>query len=243
MGEGAAPDAALGSLLAEDPAASVRQVAFVDARGRVAAHTGDRCIPGAGHLVGDGYSVQANLMLTDDVPRAMARAYEAATGPLAERMLAALEAAQRAGGDLRGRQSAALLVVRGAASAAPWTDRRVDLRVEDHPDPLAELGRLLRLHRAYGLMNEGDEAMAAGEPDRALQRYGAAEAMVPDNDEFVFWHAVTLVGTGRVEEALPVFARAFRMNPLWRLLVPRLVEKGHLPDLPGLRERILAAGD
>jgi len=238
--QGRSPAEALEALLAEDASADVRQVAFVDSRGRVAAHTGARCIPGAGHRTGKGYSVQANLMLTDDVPDAMARAYEAAEGPLAERLLAALEAAQHAGGDARGRQSAALLVVRGEASERPWTDRLIDLRVEDDPHPLAELTRLLRLHRAYDLMNAGDEAVAAGDMAVALERYAAAEGLVPDNDEFVFWHAVTLVGNDREEEALPLFGRAFRMNPFWMTLVPRLIEKGHLPDTPGLAERVLA---
>jgi uncharacterized Ntn-hydrolase superfamily protein len=236
-----APDA-LRKLVAKDTAADVRQVAFIDARGRVAVHTGERCIPGAGHRTGDGYSVQANLMLGDDVPQRMAEAYEAARGPLAERMLAALEAAQRAGGDLRGRQSAALVVVRAEPSDQPWSDRRVDLRIEDHPRPLAELDRLLRLHRAYELMNEGDEAVAEDDMPRALERYAAAEAMFPDNDEFVFWHAVTLVTNGRTDESLSLFRRAFRMNPAWTRLVPRLVEKGHLPDAPGLTDRILAEG-
>jgi uncharacterized Ntn-hydrolase superfamily protein len=233
---------ALSSLVARDGGADVRQVAFVDARGRVAAHTGERCIPGAGHRTGDGYSVQANLMLTDDVPQAMARAYEAASGPLAERLLASLEAAQRAGGDLRGRQSAALLVVRGEPSDRPWTDRLIDLRVEDHPRPLVELSRLLRLQRAYELMNEGDEAMSRGDMPLALARYAEAERRVPDNDEFVFWHAVTLVTNDRIDESLPLFGRAFRMNPAWMKLVPRLVERGHLPQRPGLVQRILAAG-
>jgi uncharacterized Ntn-hydrolase superfamily protein len=230
---------ALQALLADDPNPTVRQIAFVDARGRVAAHTGESCIPGAGHVVGDGFSVQANLMLTDDVPRAMAAAFEAATGPLAERMLAALAAAQAAGGDIRGKQSAALLVVRARASERPWTDRLVDLRVEDSPRPLEELERLLRLHRAYEKMNAGDEALTAEEVSRAMALYAEAEGMFPDNDEFVFWHAVTLTGTGRVDEALPLFERAFRMNPNWALLVPRLPEAGQLPDDPELVERIL----
>jgi uncharacterized Ntn-hydrolase superfamily protein len=236
-----APDA-LRKLVAKDTAADVRQVAFVDSRGRVAVHTGERCIPGAGHRTGDGYSVQANLMLGHDVPERMAEAYEAARGPLAERMLAALQAAQRAGGDLRGRQSAALVVVRAEPSDQPWSDRLVDLRVEDHARPLVELDRLLRLHRAYELMNEGDDALAEDDMARALKRYAAAEAMFPENDEFVFWHAVTLVTNGRTDEALPLFRRAFRMNPAWTRLVPRLVEKGHLPDAPGLADRILAEG-
>jgi uncharacterized Ntn-hydrolase superfamily protein len=181
-------------------------------------------------------------MLSAEVPDAMAEAFESARGPLAERLLAALRAAEAAGGDVRGRQSAALVVVRLEPTAAPWTDRLVDLRVEDHERPLAELDRLLRLHRAYGLMNRGDEALASGEMKSALALYAAAEEMFPENHEFVFWHAVTLVTNGRADEALPLFARAFRMNPSWMLVVPRLVEKGHLPEDADLSRRILAAG-
>jgi uncharacterized Ntn-hydrolase superfamily protein len=242
MRKGESPVAALRRLAAADPHPEVRQVAFVDARGRVAAHTGKSCIPGAGHVTGEGYSVQANLMLTDDVPQAMSRAYESAEGALAERLLAALRGAQQAGGDIRGKQSAAILVVRARASEKPWTDRLIDLRVEDHDHPLEELGRLLRLHRAYEMMNRGDEAMAAGEMERALSEYAAAEAMFPGNDEFIFWHAVTLVTNDRVEQALPLFDRAFRMNPNWKLLVPRLPGVGQLPDDEDLIARILATG-
>jgi len=239
LAAGKSPAEALAALVAADPHPEVRQVAIVDVEGRVAAHTGPACIPGAGHVTGDGFSVQANLMLTGDVPEAMARDFRAAEGPLAERMLAALEAAQQAGGDIRGKQSAAILVVRGRATDAPWTDRLIDLRVEDDPEPVVELRRLLRLHRAYERMNRGDEAMAEGRIDDALRDYAAAEEMFPDNDEFVFWHAVTLAGTGRRDEALPVFERAFRMNPSWVLLVPRLVTVGQLPDTPGLVDAIL----
>lgn len=242
MRNGESPVEALKRLVAADPHPEVRQVAYVDAQGRVAAHTGKACIPGAGHKTGEGYSVQANLMLTDDVPEAMAAAFEASSGPLAERLLAALDAAQRAGGDIRGKQSAAILVVRGKPSEKPWTDRLVDLRVEDHDHPLAEMRRLLRLHRAYEMMNRGDEAVAAGDMERALAEYTAAEEMFPENDEFVFWHAVTLVTNDRLEESLPLFERAFRMNPSWKLLVPRLVNVGQLPDDEKLIRRILAAG-
>jgi uncharacterized Ntn-hydrolase superfamily protein len=242
MRNGQAPSDALRILLEQDPQRAVRQVAFVNAAGQVAAHTGDLCIPGAGHKIGDGYSVQANLMLTDDVPQAMAEAFENSTGPLAERMLEALKAAQRAGGDIRGKQSAALLVVRAESTETPWSDRLVDLRVEDHEHPVEELDRLLRLHRAYESMNAGDEAMAQGKMDQALSHYAQAEAMFPTNDEFVFWHAVTLVTNDRTDDSLPLFDRAFRMNPAWMLLVPRLVEKGHLPGTEGLAERILSVG-
>ncbi len=242
MRRGEPPDQALRELLGKDPHPEVRQVAFVDAAGRVAAHSGDRCVPAAGHRTGAGYSVQANLMLSSEVPDAMAKAFERSTGALAERLLAALDAAQAVGGDVRGKQSAALLVVRGKASDKPWTDRLVDLRVDDSDHPLAELRRLYDLSRAYDLMNQGDDAVAAGRMDQALARYSEAERMFPDNDEFVFWHAVTLVTNGRTEDALPLFARAFRMHPAWMLLVPRLPGVGQLPSTRGLVERILAQG-
>jgi uncharacterized Ntn-hydrolase superfamily protein len=242
MKQGVAPKEALAQLLTADAQRDVRQVAFVDASGRAAAHTGAKCIPGAGQHVGNGYTTEANLMLTEEVPDAMAKAFEAAKGPLAERMLAALNAAQSVGGDVRGRQSAAILVVRAKASDKPWTDRIVDLRIEDHSEPLKEMSRLLTLHRAYELMNRGDDAVALGKMDDALRFYGSAAAMVPDNDEFVFWTAVTLVANGRTDEALPRFAKAFRMNPSWMILVPRLPAVGQLPETPGLVARILAVG-
>ncbi len=242
MKQGVAPGEALARLLAADAQRDVRQVAMVDGKGRVAVHTGAKCVPAASHHVGDGYTTEANLMLTSGVPDAMAKAFEAATGPLAERMLAALEAAQGAGGDLRGKQSAAILVVRAKATAKPWTDRIVDLRIEDHPEPIKEMRRLLTLHRAYEMMNRGDDASAAGRMDVALEEYGNAGALVPDNDEFVFWTAVALCANGRADDALPMFAKAFRMNPAWMLLVPRLPGVGQLPATPGLVARILAVG-
>jgi uncharacterized Ntn-hydrolase superfamily protein len=240
--QGVAPREALAKLLAADPQSDLRQVGIVDAAGRSASHTGAKCIPGAGSHIGVSYATQANLMLTNEVPDAMAAAFEKATGPLAERMLAALDAAQAVGGDIRGRQSAAILVVRGKATDKPWTDRIVDLRIEDHPQPLVEMRRILTLHRAYEKMNRGDEAVALGKMDDALREYSDAQRMVPENDEFVFWTAVTLVGNSRTDEAMPLFARAFRMNPSWMLLVPRLPGVGQLPTTPGLVEKILAVG-
>jgi uncharacterized Ntn-hydrolase superfamily protein len=242
MKRGVAPKEALAQLLAADPQSDVRQVAFVDATGRVAVHTGAKCIPGAGHHVGDGFTTESNLMLTNEVPDAMAAAFTSAKGPLAERMLAALDAAQGVGGDIRGKQSAAILVVRSKPSDKPWTDRLVDLRIEDHPEPLREMRRLLTLHRAYELMNQGDDAVAAGSMAVALKRYGDAAALVPENDEFLFWTAVTLVSNQRTDDALPLFAKAFRMNPSWMLLLPRLPGVGQLPATPGLVAKILAVG-
>jgi uncharacterized Ntn-hydrolase superfamily protein len=242
MGKGLSAPEALRQLLKEDDESAVRQVAMVDARGNSAAHTGNLCIPAAGHHQGEGYSVQANLMLDEGVWPAMARAYETHPGDLADRLLAALEAAQEAGGDIRGRQSAAILVVRGQPTGRVWSDRVFDLRVEDHPQPVQELKRLVGLARAYNLMNEGDEHVAGQRYDEALQAYAEAERMVPENDEFIFWHAVALVSIDRLRDALPVFRRAFLMNPSWWILIPRLVEVGLLPDDPVVIESIEAMG-
>ena len=234
-----APDALKG-LIAADEGRDVRQVAMVDATGRVAAYTGARCIPAAGDRVGNGFSVQANLMEKDTVWPAMAKAFEAARGDLAERMLAALDAAEAQGGDIRGRQSAALLVVKGVSSGRPWQDKLFDLRVEDHAAPLVELRRLVGLQRAYNLMNEGDLAVEKKDDAGALKAYSAAEALVPDNAEMAYWHAVALVNMGRVDESLPIFAKAFRLHPKWRDLTPRLPKAGLLPDDPKLIARIVA---
>ena len=234
-----APDALKG-LIAADEGRDVRQVAMIDATGRVAAYTGARCIPAAGDRVGEGYSVQANLMEKDTVWPAMAKAYESSRGDLAERLLAALEAAESQGGDIRGRQSAAILVVKGVSSGRPWQDRLFDLRVEDHPSPVVELRRLVTLQRAYNLMNEGDLAVEKKDDAGALKAYSSAEALVPDNAEMAYWHAVALVNMGRVDEALPVFAKAFRLHPKWRDVTPRLPKAGLLPDDPKLIARIVA---
>ncbi|HUP00616.1 MAG TPA: DUF1028 domain-containing protein [Gemmatimonadota bacterium] len=241
MRAGRSAPQALAGLIAADEHPEVRQVAMVDVQGRVAAHTGERAIIAAGHETGGNYSVQANLMENPTVWPAMARAFEAAEGDLAARMLAALEAAEAQGGDIRGRQSAALLVVSGEPTGRPWVDRIYDLRVEDHPEPLAELRRLLELARAYRDMNAGDEAMTVGDVAAAVERYEAAMERVPENAEMAYWTAVTLAGEGRVEEALPLFERAFAADSRWAVLTPRLVVAELLPADPELLERILAA--
>jgi uncharacterized Ntn-hydrolase superfamily protein len=233
-----APDA-LKALLAGDEARDVRQVAMIDAQGRVLAHTGSKDIQDAGHIVGRDYSVQANLMLNDKVWPAMSRAFENAKGDLAERMLAALDAAQEAGGDIRGRQSAALIVVTGKPTGRPWTDRIFDLRVDDSPEPLKELRRLVTLQRAYNHMNAGDLAVEKKDNEGALREYSAAEKLVPDNAEMIYWHAVALVNMGRIDESLPLFRRVFAMDKNWATLTPRLPKSGLLPDDAKLIERIM----
>ena len=231
----------LKGLLAADESREVRQVTILDASGKVAAHTGSKCIPAAGHHVGEGYSVQANLMLNDTVWPAMSKAFEAAEGDLAERMIVALEAAQAAGGDIRGRQSAALIVVSGKPTGKPWQDRLYDLRVDDNPEPVAELRRLVKLQRAYNLMNEGDAAVERKDHEAALKAYASAEALVPGNAEMMYWHAVALVNMKRVDESLPLFAKVFKLDPNWKTLTPRLVGVGLLPDDPAALEKILGS--
>lgn len=234
-----APDA-LRSLLASDEFENVRQVAMVDAEGNVSNHTGDDAIAEHCDLVGDGYAVQANMMWKPTVCSAMSAAFENADGDLAERLMAALEAAEGEGGDVRGKQSAALLVVNGDIAEPAWAGREFDLRIEDHPDPISEMRRLLTMARAYRLMNEGDEHMTNGDIEAAVVAYSGAEALVPDSHEMIFWHAATLAAAGEVEASLPMFRRAFAMWPRWRELVQRLPAAGLMPDDPALMERILS---
>lgn len=241
MRAGRTANQALASLLATDPGKDVRQVAMIDSKGNVATHTGEKCIQGAGHTAGKDYSVQANLMMNDRIWPAMAKGYEESTGSLAERLLAALDAAQSAGGDIRGKQSAAILIVNANSTGKPWADRVMDLRIEDHPEPLAELRRLVNLHRAYQHMNSGDLAIEKNDIEAALREYRAAEAMFPNNLEMKFWHAVSLANAGRVEEALPIFRSVFAKDRNWATLVQRLPRSGLLPENPQLMRRILAA--
>jgi uncharacterized Ntn-hydrolase superfamily protein len=234
-----APDT-LKELLAKDEGREVRQVAMIDAQGRVDAWTGKNDIQAAGHIVGNNFSVQANLMLNDKIWPAMARAFENTRGDLADRMLAALDAAQAAGGDIRGRQSAALIVVTGKPTGLPWKDRTFDLRVDDSPEPLKELRRLVRLQRAYNHMNAGDLAVEKKDNEGALREYSAAERLVPDNAEMIYWHAVALVNMGRVDDSLPLFRRVFAMDRNWVTLTPRLPKSGLLPDDPKIINRIIS---
>jgi uncharacterized Ntn-hydrolase superfamily protein len=237
---GLSPQQAVDALLANDEGEAYRQLAILDAQGRVATHTGAKCIAGAGHITGENFSVQANMMLNDDVWPAMARAFEETEGPLAERLVAVLKAAQEAGGDIRGKQSAALLVVRAEPTGNIWEDRIIDLQIADNPRPIEELERQLRVHRAYDHMNRGDLALEAGDMEEALAEYSAAEAMFPKNEEMKFWHAVTLANNGQVEPSLPIFREVFAMNEDWRTLLPRLVPSGLLTVDPEVLEKILA---
>jgi len=230
MRTGISAPAALTSLLRADPDSAVRQVAMIDATGRVLAHTGSRNIQAAGHHVGRWYSVQANLMESDRVWPAMARAFETTSGDLADRMLAALKAAQGEGGDIRGAQSAAMIVVSGDRTRPPW-EKSIDIRVEDNPDPLGELQRLLTVARAYRAATDGDNFVTAGQMDSALASYRRAGSLLTDeqtNGELVFWQAVTMLDTGRRDGAVPLFRRAFAQDARWMELVWRLPSAGLL---------------
>jgi uncharacterized Ntn-hydrolase superfamily protein len=268
-----APEALYG-LLVPDKNKQVRQVAMIDANGRVAAWTGCKDIPAAGQHVnvptglmpineaqagkidpncvgryesGTVFSTEANLMSNDKVWPAMAKAFEEAKGDLADRMLAALDAAQAVGGDIRGRQSATLIVVSGKPTGKPW-DRIFDLRVDDAAEPLKELRRLVALNRAYNHMNAGDLAVEHKDNEGALREYAAAEEIASRTPgvlpsrlaEMIYWHAVALVNMGRVEESLPLFKKVFAMDRNWAELTPRLSKVGLLPDDPKLLERIVA---
>jgi uncharacterized Ntn-hydrolase superfamily protein len=210
---------ALGELLAADPLAAVRQVGVVDARGGVSVHTGPDCIPCAGDATGAHWSCQANMMERETVPAAMSAAFEAAEGDLPARLLAALEAAEGEGGDVRGRQSAALLVVPSEGEA--WR-ARVDLRVEDHMDPLGELARLLTLQRAYELAGAADELMAAGRADEAGALYRRAAEIAPGSDELLFWAGLAIANAGDVEGGADAVRRAAEAQPNWLVLLDRL---------------------
>lgn len=210
MQAGYTAEQALKALTAGDPLAEVRQCAIVDAAGRVAAHTGAKCIPAAGHQLGDGFSCQANLMEKDTVWAAMAHAYTTTDAPLAERMMAALEAAEAEGGDIRGKQSAAMVVVTGSPNGRFWEDRIIDLRVEDAPEPLPELRRLLRIKRSYMALSEADRLSDAGDKAAASAKAEEAIRMSPDMVEIRFWAGLEMAINGDVDGGCERMAQVVR---------------------------------
>ena len=228
MRSGKTASQALKILIDGDEGGAYRQLAIIDTMGNVAVYTGEKCIADAGHISGNNFSVQANMMLNKKVWPAMAAAFEHTKGPLAERMLSALEAGQREGGDIRGQQSAAILVVRGKSTGQIWKDRLIDLRVEDNPEAVKEIGRVLRLFRAYEHMNNGDLAIEHGDETAALNEYGAAEKMFPDNIEMRYWHAVSLVNIHKTDMALPIFKDIFLHDTNWVQLTRRIVRNDML---------------
>ncbi|HEX5621757.1 MAG TPA: DUF1028 domain-containing protein [Solirubrobacteraceae bacterium] len=233
IADGATADDALRELIEADPLGAVRQVGVVDAAGNVAVHTGANCIPCAGDALGPHWSCQANMMAHDTVPQAMSAAFEHAEGDLADRLMAALKAAEGEGGDVRGRQSASIVVV--PAEGEPW-QTRIDLRVEDHTDPLGELERLLRLRRAYELAGQGDELMGGGRPVEAGALYRRAAELAPESDELLFWSGLALAHSGDEQAGVDAVRRAIAVHPGWATLLERLS-----PDFAPAGERVRAA--
>jgi|HubBroStandDraft_4_1064222.scaffolds.fasta_scaffold30913_1 uncharacterized Ntn-hydrolase superfamily protein len=227
---GVDPETALAALTGADSDQRHRQVAFVDAAGHIAVHTGDQCIEAAGHTTGDGVSCQANMMRGPQVWPAMLEAYHASVGDLADRLMAALDAAEAAGGDIRGRQSAAMLVVKASSSGQPWQDRLVDLRVDDAEDPLGELRRLLSVHRGYQRMEIAEQRQVAGDMDGSLEAYEQARTLLAGNDEATFWAAILMADAGRVEEGKALLADIASREPGWRELLQRLPAAGLLSN-------------
>ncbi len=233
---------ALAAVMAADPNPQVRQVAMVDRDGRVAVHTGARCIPEAGHHTGAGYSVQANLMQKATVWEAMAAAYEGTAEPLAERMMAALEAAEVEGGDIRGKQSAAMLIVDATVHPGWWDGRLIDLRVEDHPEPLVELRRLLGVKRAYDATTEAERAADRGDP-QAAQLTARALQLGRDHVELRFWLGLRMAGQGDLETAVAILRGVLKQDERWLETMRRLPHADLLkPELLAqLEERLKTA--
>ncbi len=224
MKQGLTPQQAMDALIANDDGEMYRQVAFINTKGVVATHTGSLCIDEAGHRQGRNFSVQANMMLNNTVWDAMANAFESTSGSLAERMLAALKAAQNKKGDIRGSQSAAILIVKGEATGNDWEDTIMDLRVEDNANPIAELERLIKINKAYDFMNKGDLAMEVGDSKKAEELYLDAQKLFPDNLEMQYWYAINLLNNKEFKKAHPILKSIFKIDPNWRTLTSRLVE-------------------
>ncbi len=228
MEQGLSPKQALTALLENDKGESVRQVAMLNAQGETATHTGSQCIEAAGHRQGSNFSVQANLMLNNTVWDAMATAFETTKGTLAERILAAMKAAQAEGGDMRGQQSAAILIVKANSTGNSWQDTVMDLRVEDNKHPIEELERLMKIHQAYNYMNDGDLAMEDGNSKEAERLYLEAQKMFPQNVEMKFWYAINLLNNNEYKKAKPILKSIFKEDKNWQILIPRLVKSNLL---------------
>jgi uncharacterized Ntn-hydrolase superfamily protein len=238
MRDGVAPADALRRLLDADPRRGTRQVALLDSQGRAAAHTGSACVAAAGHRTGDGVSVQANMMTDDTVWPAMLVAYERASGDLAARLVAALEAAEASGGDIRGRQSAALLVVAGARAEKPWQGRLFDLRVDDHADPVTEIARVLRMKRAQNAQGRFVGAATAGHMDEAAEALREAMQLAPQSGETRLAAAMACSFQGRHDEARRILRDLFDARPHLAEWMSRMIEAGYIPQDPTLLEMI-----
>jgi len=236
-------DEVLKKLIEADNGRDFRQLAMLDKNGKIIAYTGSKCVKSAGHIIGKNYSVQANMMLNDNVVPAMAKSLEENCNlPLAERVVKAMQAAQDAGGDIRGKQSAVLLVV-STKPTEEWADKKINLRVDDHQEPLLELDRLLQIHRAYEHMNNGDLAIEHDDMELALKEYAAAEQMFPENLEMKYWKAIALANNGKLEMALPIFKEIFAKDMNWYEMTKRLPSSGLLMVKEEEMKQILNQGN
>lgn len=227
---GEAPVEALAALLATDPDAAVRQVGIVDGDGRAAAHTGDRCVTAAGHATAEGVSIQANMMERATVWPAMLATWTATAGDdFVDRLLAVLRSAEGEGGDIRGRQSA-VLIVSGRPDEAAWK-REVDLRVDDHPAPLDELERLVRLQRGYDALDRAEEQVRVGDLAGAGATSAEASLLAPDDGQVMAWRAIGMAAAGMIEPARDLLAVATAMNPRWPEFLRRFAASGAQPEL------------
>ena len=227
MENGVSAEEALKNLTDKDEGRDFRQAAMLDVNGSVNAFTGEKCIESAGHFVGENFSVQANMMLNDEVIPAMKKAFQDNSNlPLAERIIKVFEAAESVGGDIRGKQSAALIVVGAEKTSNVWEDKKIDLRVDDSSNPIKEIKRLLKVHRAYDHMNKGDLAIEENDMDNALSEYGKAQVLFPENHEMSFWKAIALLNNGKKEAARPILKKVFKENPNWKKLIYRLPKSG-----------------
>ena len=227
MENGVSAEEALKNLTDKDEGRDFRQAAMLDVNGSVNAFTGEKCIESAGHFVGENFSVQANMMLNDEVIPAMKKAFQDNSNlPLAERIIKVFEAAESVGGDIRGKQSAALIIVGAEKTSNVWEDKKIDLRVDDSSNPIKEIKRLLKVHRAYDHMNKGDLAIEENDMDKALSEYGKAQVLFPENHEMSFWKAIALLNNGKKEAARPILKKVFKENPNWKKLIYRLPKSG-----------------
>jgi uncharacterized Ntn-hydrolase superfamily protein len=231
----------LAALLGADAERDVRQVGIVDATGRAAAWTGARCVPAAGHATADGVAVAANMMERPTVWPAMLETYLAARGAFEDRLLAALRAGEGEGGDIRGRQSAALLVS-GAPDQPAWR-RSTDLRVDDHPEPLDELERLLGLGRAYDLLDVAEARGASGDLAGAAAASAESGRLAPGDGQVAVRRAVGMAAAGLDEPARALLAAATATNPRWPEFLRRFADAGPQPELVDAARRLLAGGD
>jgi len=239
--KGISPRMALKNLLEKDNRREVRQIGMINMNGETAVHTGKHCIAYAGHQTGTNYAVQGNMMENESVWSAMGSAFESFEGDFASRLVYALGAGQSAGGDVRGMQSAAIKIVDNIKDETPWNHVQIDLRVEDHEQPIQELSRLVNIHKAYQLSNKGDQKLAENDHAAALKAYTHAAHLAPNIEELRYWQAISLIDCGRTEEALQIFKEVFSINPAWVELTKRLPSAGFLPEDPTILKKILSS--